>query len=192
MHTIGDPYTKAILLAPATIAGIRLRPLSPWHVLCLLAFSNGLLVDGVTPSADDVAMALMICSSRWTGDSASDLRQVMAFRNGRRICRTMRCRLARHQDADKLLTAHIAEYFDGPDYMPDEHGGGKSKAFGPFLIAARLVAFGFAEAEAWNMPVIRARCYLAVEDEGNNVKLWSRDEEETALAAIEALERSGA
>jgi len=66
----GEPYTKAMLVSAPRIAGVRLRPLSCWHVLCLLAFGSPFATRDRPITEQDVIVALMICASGWTGDSA--------------------------------------------------------------------------------------------------------------------------
>jgi len=51
-----------------------------------------------------------------------------------------------------------------------------SAVFFPFRIASRLIDLGHAERHAWNMPYVRAVCYVAADDERQGAKLLNQDE----------------
>ena len=182
----GEPYVKAMLVESPRIAGMRIKPLSCWHILCLIALDNPIAVGG-EPSPSDIAIALLICSSEWRNDTNAALRSIARFHANRLLALTMGIRLLFCRDAEAKLKAHIECYCDHPDYLPTKDGK-PSAVFFPFRTATALINMGYSQEEAWNMPYLRALCYIAVDDENNGAKIISRDTIDAAHEAISKLE----
>jgi hypothetical protein len=185
----GEPYTKAMIMTAPVIAGVRLRPLSCWHLVALRALGCAYACGGL-PTAQDMATTLLVCASRWTGDPSRDLRAWLRFCDGGLAAWMMAARLA-VRDPRKInaaLAAHIEASVDAPIYLPQE-GSRASHVDFAFRTAARLVSLGHSECAAWNMPYVRAACYVAAADEREGAKLLSADEMDRASEAIDAMDR---
>jgi len=181
---VSDVWHKAALVEPPRILGVRLRPFSCWHVLCLDAFDSPYMQEG-EPVTGDLLLALLICLDR----RRDRLRSLKLFNASpvRRWLWAVRCLLFNEQAAQVAFMQYVAEFTDSPAaWMPK--GGSPSKASVPFGIVTTLAGHvsGIDLDRAWDMPIGEALCYRACVAEENGANLVGDDVDKAEAAWKEA------
>lgn len=154
-----DVWLTALLKQPPRIMGRQLLAFSLSHSFILERAGNPYWASGACTGAALVE-ALDICSRTWEENAAWFDRP--KFRGLKRLA------LAFHRKQSATAHAEFVAYLN--DYAASttrEQSGEGRDMVSPwqFRIAAFLIAHGFTESQAWNMPMVRALCYFDAHDE---------------------------
>jgi hypothetical protein len=157
-----DPWLQSLLVAPPTIAGVRMRPLSLWHVYAL----RRLGVSISAPGLNGLVTMLAVCRRGFLRGTA------LLQSPGRlqRECSRLSRRLApRFVEAIADVAVYAGDYVEAPEHV--EKVGEDDKrhiARAPWewhVLRVLCRVYGLTLAAAWDTPVGYARCLYSVEQE---------------------------
>lgn len=169
--------------------GFRLRPLSIWHVWALSAMDSPYVCGGKY-TVDDICNCLMICSQTresFAALSAGGLHVALKGEIGAAY-------IEADKDARAQAEAQLAQYIADCTVFPEFWEKEKTDAVKDRLrcppewhIVSAILSMRICqtEAEAWDYPIARARCWQAVDGERNGGRdyLDARDRADLKLAA---------
>jgi len=180
-------WHKAALVQPPRILGIRLRPLSCWHILMLDLFDSPYMAKGDREwNTEDVLTGLLICADPRRANLGTYLRfersRLFRWLLGWRLFWTG---LERVQAA---FIAYLQAYGDSPEMWAGKSDK-SSKAHISYNVVVTMLGNlnGVTLDEAWDMPLGEALCYKACIAEGYGASIAESD----IIEAEEAFQRTG-
>lgn len=180
-------FYRIMLLRPPRIAGIRLRPFSMWHVLCLQTFGNA-FVTGHAPRRHDCIQLLLICR-----DGKRDhLRTYLHFVNTHWPLIGFALRIMR-TDTRKLIEeigVYVQAFQDLPEIYSSQDGK-RSHIPTPFRVVSIVAGYlSLHPDEVWDMSVgeVMSHFLVRLEDDGavrvdNEAEAEKEQESRAKLAA---------
>ena len=181
---MSDVWHKAALVEPPRILGVRLRPFSCWHALCLDAFDSP-YIQGGEPTTGTLLLALMVCVDR----RRDRLRSLKLFNASpvRRWLWAARCLMFNEQAAQVAFEQYVSEFTDSPAVWAPK-GGKSSKASVPYSVVVTIAGHlsSIDLDQAWDMPMGEALCYRACVAEENGANLVGDDLEKAREAWAKA------
>ena len=154
--------------APGSIEvlGVRLLPLSVWHSWQLCALESPFAIGGNGVDASDVAVAITVLSR-----TRAQCQELASDNHAMQIA----IHSIALEGAEEVLACvpaieqHIKAFSKWPEFWEKGDKKGRLRCPAEWHLALMLVKLGVCKTEedAWNYPVSRARCWLAVEAEKN-------------------------
>jgi len=170
---MSDAWLSSLLCRPPKILGRRLQPFSLAHSFILERAENPYWCGG-DKTAAHFFEAVDICARALDENAAH-------FNGGKvRTFKKWAAKFLRKVNAEEVIafTSYLNNFAECP---PRDNKGGGRAMVSPwqFRIVGWLVAHGFAEDRAWNMPLNLAMCYFgaANEMEGDEslIEQWRED-----------------
>jgi len=174
------------------VCGVSVRALSCWHLYALEQLGNAYAFDGEGATRDDAAAMLMLCQSDWKTGSRLMWDTKAASKAMARIYRA-----TRKTPFDDLHNACL-DYSNSCRELPEvwhqqAKGGGKFMGGNHvWHVVVWLMSTGLTEAQAWDMPYTRARCYFDVSREASGGCEIMSDRQRALLHQAEAIKNGGA
>lgn len=163
-------YTRAVLLQPPKVAGVRLRPFSLWHAQVLQALDSP-LATGKEFQLHDLIEIILVCKDR----QRDNLKSYLRFINSKavRFCWWLRWLFTDTNQAHNELVTYYNEYTKSPDAWPSGDNSGFSAIDPPFKTATVIAMYmgGVKLSDVWDMPYCLAMCYRASIMEENGVDI---------------------
>ena len=175
-------FIRSFIVQAPTICGVKLRPLSCWHVLCLMQFDNAFVASG-EPQTRDLIQALLICKD----GRKEHLKTYLRFSNSR-LHRFLFTAKMSCYNIDNALD-EFRQYFRAFSVMPrmwQSPDGKRSGALWVFHMVAALSMHLRTTTvdDVWDLPMCEAGCYRAVIAESNGLHIA-----EGELSELEEYER---
>jgi hypothetical protein len=157
------------------ILGLRLLPLSIWHVWALKASSNPFATGGKY-DIESFCNALLICTLSKSQFDELVRTDALAVYKGHHIAPAI---LTADEDTRAEALGVFLEYFDActvyPEFWEDDKSDpvkDRLRCPSEWHLVASLLRMRIAqtEAEAWDYPIAKAHCWVAVEGERNGSK----------------------
>lgn len=181
-HFVFDPaFLEAFENTAHCVYGLRLKPYSAWHRLCLESIDSPVLAgDPLTPL--ELYAAARVCSSSFglVPDYGAPKNWWQRFK--------LRVALRRHGIAKEVnsFNEYLRDYESGPQYWPDEgsEGAVPSKCAEMDqvleLVAHVIRETGWDAATVWNLPIGQTRWYSAafLKLSGVDVPFWTPQDAE--------------
>jgi hypothetical protein len=178
---MSNVFLRSLFVRPPIVLDRQLLPLSAFHLATLTLLKSPFIMGG-TPTEDDVAMAVFVCSH-----SSRDLPDLL-FPEIDAVAFSECCPW--HEVIWALELADLQQYFN--DYLEfpiiavpvDETGKANSKASAvpmPFKIVASILQFmsGIEDDDAWDKPINKLVCYKSAVAEEHGWEV--QDERQTGL-----------
>ncbi len=192
-----DNFLGAWVLDTHRVLGRRLQPYSLWHRFALEAIGSPFTVPDGRPLLGDLDVAVKVCRSRYPAtDAASFFRVIKIHRPGKPLPILAKLRFAyllRRFDGPTEGTrfvAYVRDHLSPPKFWEQTGEGTQESSGAPpevLSTAARLVAGGFTEERAWNMPIGKAYWYAATIARMNGVKVDFVSESNDLFAFLQRL-----
>jgi hypothetical protein len=190
---IDTVFSAADIIACPELLGVRLRPLSIWHVWALKAASSP-FVDSGKYGIEDLCKAVMICSL-----TKADYEGLACIENGIDVLYgTIGGEyLALDADARQAVCTAFDQYLSACSEFPEFWNDGKPEDASkrlrcPYewhLVATLLdMRICTSEAQAWDYPISRAQCWQTVKGERNGSRAYVDQRDRDDLSALEGAE----
>jgi hypothetical protein len=163
--------------AGPVILGLRLRPLSIWHSWALKAAANPFSIGGEY-GIEDICNALLICTlTKHQHDELAGLGALGLYKGEQIAPPLISATTEERAEALRLFL----DYFDDCTQFPDFWQDGKAdpvkdrvRCPREWHLVASLMRMNICrtEPEAWDYPIAKAQCWMAVEGERNGSKSY--------------------
>lgn len=166
---IDDIFLGADVITCPVILGVRLRPLSIWHVWALRAAESP-LINGGKFDIEDVCKAVMLC-----GMTREDYaRQIQSGEIAITLGDVAAEYLQLSPEDREIEVANLADYIDQMTQFPEYWQKEKSDPVKDRIrcptewhLVSSLLAMSICkdESAAWDYPIARAQCWQAIQGE---------------------------
>ena len=174
-----DLFFQSIMAQPPVICGRRLLPFSIAHEYILKRIESPYIVGGPV-TKQDVLAAIDICAHGWQDNAARLFGGVPPVASWRTWAR--RWRRVPLSTADRSLRRYMDDYSAVPEHWSAGGDGDGVRAPWEFHLARILMQHcGMSEAEAWDCPLSRARCYADTLAEANGDKTLVSEAEQAII-----------
>lgn len=172
-----DSFYKAFFPPEVRVCGVKLRPFSLWHRVCLGAVDSPFLDGGREFTPADLLVALQICKTEWPNQP--DLRPSLLGRWRKRRMTNSHIRFAR---AGRVFVRYLSDFSSRPQFWTSESDNRRILTGPPILSqVCSLVANGHSLKDAWNMSPGEADWYDCTQAERMGAEdrfLWEDDLED--------------
>lgn len=190
---VDDVFSAADVITCPEILGVRLRPLSIWHMWTLKTMESP-FVDGGGYDVEDVCKAVMVCGlNKKTHDELAATDYGLTALYGEIGGAYLELEKDARTEAIKALVEYLDECSNFPEFWEEEKTDATADRIRcPIewhLVRSILdMRICQTESEAWDYPIARAQCWLAVQGESKGSKSYVDQMDRDAIRQLEEAE----